>query len=515
MSYLFEKLFRKYENIIQNRDVIITLKENMEISFEFAEYFYETYLQMYDNYNENYLNFWFQLGSTTAYSEEFINNHLERDWSWYYISLRKNLSKNFVVKHRDKFLDNNIYENFKINSEELYEFFYNNYSNMKDVTLDSFLVEYKLRPDDLLVDKFLFEDYDEKYYPLISHISLIDYFNKFGIKSLKEFIKKYADYINIEFFNLSVGKNKDDSLYIISKLVIKYLPREKLQNKTILKISKKLYEKYRYKLSSLVTPRNIYDLTLSDILENYWSFMDEYDYDFYTENRLTESGLEYLVDNDLISFGPIEGRYYLNWKNLKNNDKISRSFLDKYRHDPRYNWYNIGKMYNKRKYYTMEEYRKNTTISLFQVRKINYQFIKEHEQFYSKHFKEFMIDKLTDDIAEFLIQNGFDIFDMFSYGLNFLSIEFVWKHKDLFEKSNYTFIPKTNEEAIKYFQFCTDFSNVDIFDVGYNELVYIFGKFIPIEKVMDLLDKQNGEIGELPRDVLEMILIELNKIQNL
>lgn len=531
MKYLFETLFRKYEKLLKRREVIMYINENIEISFEFAEYFYNKYLGNSRNIKQYNRDFWGSICLTSAYSEDFISKNIDRNWNWILISERRNLSKDFVLKHHKKFLQKDAYENFMKHSKELYDFFYETYISKEISPIDNVLQKDKNIKYYSLPNIFIFEDYDEKYYSLIKYLRLHDYYKKFGKKSLKKFIKKYINYINPKYFEWLYINNKEDEgdeddggdeeeNEKISKYLIIYGSREQLKNSTIHSITRKLYDKYSDKLPSNFKISSIYDITLSDIMTKYFDKMKEDDFDKYTEKKLTENELEYLVNNQLWNdiylvdnqswndiYPEIEPKYYLNWRKLINNKNISRAFIDKYKNDKRYLWGNIEQMYKTHQFYTMKDYEKDPTINLHIVKNIDANFINQHIDFYYANFNASMIENLTDDIAQILINNKFQIDVIFEDSkIDQLSIEFIWKYKEKFIETDYRFVPKTNEEAIKYFPFCINFNNVDIFNAESNDLVYIFNKWIPIEKVLDLLDQKNDEIGELPRDILTTIL---------
>jgi hypothetical protein len=477
----------------------MNINKNIEISFEFAEYYYDKHIPRSfsvwsdnrDN-DEKSIKFWQSLVLTSAYTEEFISEKSDRCWDWNLISKRKNLSSEFIRQHYDNFIPTICFGYTFVEIGEYYD---------KSISFDD------------IFDKFILENKDENKV-LIHYFDLEYYLSKFGEKSLEEFIKKYINYIQ---FNYIKSSNKLDINNIIDRLLFLYGSDRDLQNMNIYNLPRELYKKYKHKLPKNFKITNILEITLEEIL-NCDEKLDIEDYDFYTKNKLTESELTYIIDKDLVTSiieENMNNKYYLNWSALKFNTNISKLFIDMTYWNPKYSWRKVGGVYSNRKYYTMENYKIKNDIPLKYLRGIDANLLSKHIDFYRNNINSEMITTLTDEMAEILIQNRLDIVNLFENLIHSLSIEFVWKYIDIFIESSYTFIPKTNEEAIKYFPFCKHFDNVDIFNAESNELVYIFGKFIPIEKVMDLLDKQNGEIGELPRDVLEMILIELNKIQNL
>jgi hypothetical protein len=513
MKYLFETLFRKYESFLQNAERFIYPNSDIEISFEFAEYFYNKYLINCSDILDQNMNFWQSISITTAYTEEFIDNNIDRPWDWFWISKRKNLSKQFVSNHYEEFLGNDIYENFRKHSKKLYYFFYETYIEPDISSIDDVLEKCKNVDDYLLSYIFTFEDYDVKYYPLIKHIRFDYYYEKFGKKSLKRFIEKYINYIHPKWFSFLTisSRKKPKTFHVIDKFLIMYGSPEQLKNSQLFHLTKKIYEKYGDKFPSNFRMSLIRDLTLHDIMSKYFDKMYIEDYDYYTEYHLKESELEYLIDNNLFFINWSEknnNKYYLNWGKLMINKNISRGFIDKHKNDKRYSWENIEQMYQRSQFYTMEEYKEDPSIDLNLVNKIDAEFLKEHIDFYSVNFNKQMAEKLNDDIAQILIDNNFDVGEIFYDQTTNLSIEFVWKHKDAFINSyyGYVYIPKTNEEAIKYFPFCENFDNVDIFNAGSNDLVYIFNKWISVEKVLDLLDQPDFEIIQLPRDILTTIL---------
>ena len=102
------------------------------------------------------------------------------------------------------------------------------------------------------------------------------------------------------------------------------------------------------------------------------------------------------------------------------------------------------------------------------IQNINAEFLKKHIEKYKKifRFEQYMIKEITDDIAQVLIDNDFDLVQISNEYISFrnVTIEFAWKYKEIFKKINYFFTPKNNKEAIQYFPFCINFDNLNLFD---------------------------------------------------
>lgn len=516
MVLIYEKLIDKYFHLIRfDYDLLYSLRDFV-ISLEFAEKIYKLSLD-----DKKYLNFWQRLGASTAYDQQFIEQNIGRNWKFRYLCKNSNLSEDFFVKHRDRLIrfpdiEKALLKNRNINYQQLCK----KLGILPAETLDDILENYYQSEDDddsySIPKNLMLKKYEDKHLNLIKYIDLDKYLEKFGKLRLIKFMYRYIDYI------------KDDKTIIdydkfIDRHIFKYFTAKKLLYKVIINLPYKAYKKYKHNIPNKFLISSIKDINIKRILSQS-NPLNEHDLSHYNRFKLTEKELRYLINenklvNDYQKYIKDKGKYYINWIDLQKNTNIGRRFIEETSIDDRYKWGDIYS-YIGNKYYSMKDYQEIEDLDIFLVRGIDAKFFRDNLDKYLKFqsLPDNLFKVINDDIAEIIINNDnlfFNIYKFMNFSNRSLSIEFVWKYKEIFIKSNYVHHPKNIQEIIKYFPFCKNLKNIDIFKLKNNNLIYIFDKFIPIDKLLDLLDNQNNEIGELPREIMEMILIEWNEIQNL
>lgn len=451
---LYEALFRKYRDLINFSRQVCLPNSKVDVSLEFAEEIYQMLKTSSNRDYEGLVAIWNILTSTSVYTEEFIQKNIDRDWNYNYLIQNPNLSGDFFIRNGARLLGSECYYRNLINNKRVdYKKFCKKFKVKSYKTLDDYLGTNYQIPEDLI-----FENYDSKYHSLIDKINLDIYYQKFGAESLKRFLNKYSNYIPV-YKNYYLNDEVNICIFLSMK-------KSKLNNSFIVEIPFDFYIANRKRFPDHVTVCNIQNIDLKKLMKI--DNLREEDFEEYSHDHLTEKELEYLVNNDLIvsDFSSYkQGTYYLNWRTLELNQLITRGFIDKTMSDSRYHWEGLNDIH-KYKYYNMDQYREEMDIRVIQ--NINAEFLKKHIEKYKKifRFEQYMIKEITDDIAQVLIDNDFDLVQISNEYISFrnVTIEFAWKYKEIFKKINYFFTPKNNKEAIQYFPFCINFDNLNLFD---------------------------------------------------
>lgn len=178
------------------------LYQNYNISQEFAELIYSMYLE---EKKEHLLTLWKNFGH--IYDLTFVEENIDRDWDWGYISNNMQITEEFVKNHLDR--EFSVYSLLKMDSISL-EFLYRNFPqrdirvNISQVIGDDTIsvkrvMELLIYPDMTTPQKFIRENYDndefteEEKKMFISHMYPSSYMAKFGEEKTLEFLDRYHD----------------------------------------------------------------------------------------------------------------------------------------------------------------------------------------------------------------------------------------------------------------------------------------------------------------------------------